>query len=107
MRSIGETASSGAGPAGFLQNEIDIWQFEPGDGHVKINDDLAEMLQFDRQDLLIPARTGGELVVGQHIGSLLILAKVCDLDRGHFGQAEPLPLRLVDQPRQSPFSFRL
>jgi hypothetical protein len=48
------------------------------------------MLQLDGEDVVVPASAGGELVVGNDIGSLLVVAQVVDTKRRDFGQPKPL-----------------
>src|SRR5262249_61515560 len=52
--------------ARFVEHEVDFGGRETGELDIEI--DVDEALQLDRQELSVPARVEGELVVGQHIG---------------------------------------
>jgi hypothetical protein len=58
----------------LLQDEVDLRHVEPGQFDIDVEFDQA--LQFNRQQLLIPAGLLGELVVGQDIGAFVGIAQV-------------------------------
>ena len=62
-----------------------------GDRHVEVDDDLGQVLQFDREDLGVPAGSRGELVVGQDIGALLVVAEMLDAESRNLSHAEIPP----------------
>ena len=64
----------------LFEDEVDLGHFEAGDGHVEIGDDLRQMLEFDGENLGVPAGPRGELVVRQDKGALLIGAEMLDAD---------------------------
>ena len=59
---------------------VDFGGFEAGDFQVEREVQARQMLEFDRQDLRIPARIQRQLVVRDDIGALLLLAQVLDAD---------------------------
>ena len=94
--------------ARFLKDEVDLRHLEPGQFDIDL--ELDQPLQFDRQQLLVPAGLLGELVVGQDIGALIGLAQVrqpagrhCvdaeELGRFHAAVAGDDLLGIVDQDR--------
>ena len=60
--------------ARFFKDEVDLRRLEPGQFDVDVEFD--QPLQFDRQELFVPAGPLGELVVGKDIGALLGLAQM-------------------------------
>jgi hypothetical protein len=65
------------GRAGLLRCEpldeaVDLGDRKAGDADVEVEIDRKERLQLLRQDLLVPAGVEGELVIGDHVGPLLL-----------------------------------
>ena len=65
--------------SGFVEQHIDFSQREPGD--LDIEFEIDERLQFDGENLAVPAGVEGQLVVGQHIGSALRRIEVGEAQR--------------------------
>ena len=53
----------------FIEQQIDLGEREAGDLHVEFQ--IDEGLQFDREQLAVPAGVQGQLVVGDDIGPAL------------------------------------
>ena len=56
--------------AGFVEREVDLGETEAGDRHIETQVDQA--LEFDREDLAVPASIQRELVVGEDIGPSIV-----------------------------------
>src|SRR5450756_1976232 len=69
---------------GFLQNEINFPYLEAGDGNIKVKIERAQMLQLDREDGMVPAGFFCQLVIGQNVGSNLILRQTIQAYGGNF-----------------------
>ncbi len=69
-----------------IEGKIDLRQREAGQFHVEV--EIDQSLQFDRQQVLVPARIQGELVVGQDVGPAFGFAHVRKTHRRHLRHAE-------------------
>ena len=72
--------------AGFVEREVDLGETEAGDRHIETQVDQA--LEFDREDLAVPASIQRELVVGEDIGPSFGLGQMRERDRRHRLHAE-------------------
>jgi hypothetical protein len=54
--------------------DVDLGGLETRNGHIKIEIDAGQVLQLDGEDVPIPPRLLGELVVGEDVGALLVFA---------------------------------
>ena len=62
---------------------------ETGDGDVDVEFELQEALELDGEQLPVPARVFGKLVVGDDVGADLGGREVREADRRHLLDAEP------------------
>ena len=62
--------------------QIELGGLEAGDLQIEVEIDLGERLQFDRQEVPIPARTLRELIVGNYVGAHLGVGEVLELEGG-------------------------
>jgi hypothetical protein len=72
----------------LIEYEVNFGRRKTGELDVEVEG--HEALQFDCQQLLVPARVQCELVVGQHIGSPLRLIEVSEAHRRHTFHADQL-----------------
>ena len=83
------------GIAGLFRSQpfdqaVDLGDREAGHADVEVEIDRQQSLQLLGQDLLVPAGIERQLVVGKHIGPLLLRRHVLEPDAGHLGHAEEL-----------------
>ena len=67
-------SSVGVSLTSFVENEIDFRETEAGQLDIKLK--VNQPLQFNGQDLAVPARIERQLVVGEYIGPSFRLAEV-------------------------------
>jgi hypothetical protein len=69
-----------------FNDQVDFGHFETGDSEV--DNDLGQVLQFDREDLSVPTRPRRELIVREDIGALFIGAEMLDPEDRDLGHAD-------------------
>ena len=74
----------------LFDDEIDHRHFEASHRHIKVDNDVHQMLQLDREDVVVPACQRGELVVRQDVGAYLIVAEMLDAESRNLRHAQPL-----------------
>jgi hypothetical protein len=72
----------------LFEEEIDLPHIEAG--QIEVNVEADEALQFDRQQLLVPAGGGSNFIVGDDVSTLVRLAEVRDPARWHGFKAQQL-----------------
>jgi hypothetical protein len=70
--------------------DVDLGCLETGYGDVEVEIELQEALKLDGEQLAVPARVFGELVVGDDIGANLGVREVLEADRRHAFQTKQL-----------------
>jgi len=74
--------------AGILQDDVDFRYLEPGQFDLDV--EIDQILELNRQKLLVPPGFLGELVIGQDVGALIRLAQMREPVGRHRGDAEEL-----------------
>lgn len=67
---------------------IDLWKFEPGQAQIEVKIKLGQILEFDAQQLPVPADSLRQPVVGNDIGANIGLAHVAEPQGRDLGQAK-------------------
>ena len=75
--------------ADFIEKHIDFGHLEAGDRYIKVHAiECHQILQLDRENLFVPARILGKLIVGDHVGPNLIVGQLFQPNRRNFAHAE-------------------
>ena len=65
----------------FAQQDVDFRRLEPYNRHVEIQINIDQLLDFESKEGPIPARVLGKFVVGDDVGTYLVLRHVFEADR--------------------------
>ena len=75
---------------GSLDEKIDLGHLKSGRRHIELDGDLDQMLQFDRENIGIPAGSRRQLIVSQDVRAFLVVAEMLDADSRNLSHADSL-----------------